>query len=80
MSALILGATGLCGSGFLKAAEKADAFSKIFTLTRRPLPESDTVASQIVETDNSKWTGLIPDDTKFIFTALATTRLSLIHI
>ncbi|CCC70278.1 hypothetical protein NCAS_0E02080 [Naumovozyma castellii] len=77
MSALVLGATGLCGGGFLKEAEKTGKFNTIVTLTRRALPKSDSIATQIVEPDNSKWSHLIPENTKYLFTGLSMTSYAL---
>ncbi|EDO14770.1 hypothetical protein Kpol_312p9 [Vanderwaltozyma polyspora DSM 70294] len=73
MSALVLGATGLCGSFFVKFAEKAAKFTSVNTITRREL-DFESKANQIVEKDSTKWSELIPDDTKYLFSGLATTR------
>lgn len=74
MSAVILGATGLCGSSFLKNCESSKRFAKVYVLGRRPLPfASDAV--QLVEKDTTKWGELFPDDNiQYLFTGLATTR------
>lgn len=74
MSALILGATGLCGASLLKYSESSNKFPKIYTIARRALPFASS-AVQIVEKDSVKWAQLFPnDDIKFLFTGLATTR------
>lgn len=76
MSALVLGATGLCGSAFLKYAEQSKAFEKVFTITRRELPEkvqTDKLTA-IVDKNTENWANLIPEGTDVLFTGLATTR------
>lgn len=73
MSTLVLGATGLCGKAFLKYCEASGKFGDISTITRRPLP-FDSGAEQIVDKDTSRWSQLLPNDLKVLFTGLATTR------
>lgn len=74
MSALILGATGLCGSSFLKNAVSSNQFAEVFTISRREVPP-DLQVKQIVETDSSKWAELFPKvDVRYYFSALGTTR------
>ncbi|CCD25181.1 Fmp52p NDAI_0E03640 [Naumovozyma dairenensis CBS 421] len=76
MNALIFGATGLCGRYFVEYAEKSSKISKIFTVTRRSLPQKvGPRITQLVETDNSKWASMIPDkEINVLFTSLSTTR------
>ncbi|CAR27916.1 hypothetical protein ZYGR_0N04030 [Zygosaccharomyces rouxii] len=75
MSALILGATGLCGGSFLRNAIASDKFTEVFTITRRELPSDADNVKQIVETDSSKWAQLFPETgVKFYFSAFGTTR------
>lgn len=73
MNALVLGATGLCGSAMLKAAIASGKYSEVTTITRRSLP-FESSAKQIVEEDNSKWASLISADIECVFTALAITK------
>ncbi|CCH58828.1 hypothetical protein TBLA_0A10500 [Henningerozyma blattae CBS 6284] len=74
LNALILGATGLCGSALLKYTEQSGLINKVFTITRRPI-ESDKTAQQIVEKDNSKWISHFPTDKiDILMTGLATTK------
>lgn len=75
LNAFILGATGLCGSGFLKVAEKSASFAKITTLTRRELPTQHSAkVVSIVNKDSETWGTLIPDEVNVFFSGLATTR------
>ncbi|KAL3231336.1 Protein FMP52, mitochondrial [Nakaseomyces bracarensis] len=72
-NALVLGATGLTGSFFLKRAAVWEGINKVYSITRRKVP-FEVKAEEIVEEDNSKWATLIPNDIQYLFTALATTR------
>ena len=38
MNALVLGATGLCGGGFLRHAQEAPQFAKVYAILRREAP------------------------------------------
>ncbi|QEU60895.1 Fmp52 [Kluyveromyces lactis] len=76
MNALVLGATGLCGSSFLKYASQNSGFDKVYAITRRDLPselKTDSVVS-VVSSETNKWGELIPDDATVLLTGLATTR------
>ncbi|CCF59306.1 hypothetical protein KAFR_0G02750 [Kazachstania africana CBS 2517] len=76
-NALVLGATGLCGSGFLKYAIAAPQLKKVFTITRSPIQESDSKLNSIVDKDSSNWSNIISgldENIDVLFTALATTR------
>ncbi|EJS44027.1 fmp52p [Saccharomyces arboricola H-6] len=77
MNGLVLGATGLCGGSFLKHAQEAPQFAKVYAILRRdlPFPAADKVVA-VVEKDNSQWPGLVSDEmqARVLFTALATTR------
>ena len=76
LNALILGATGLCGSGFLKYAAKDPAFAKVFTITRREIPstlDSEKVNSLVIK-ESETWLNSVPEKSDVVFTALATTR------
>ncbi|KAK5781775.1 Fmp52p PWA37_004683 [Arxiozyma heterogenica] len=81
MNALILGATGLCGSFMLKYSIASKEINKAFTITRSPLQSSYDENSKVVsfqKKDNSKWANIIKDDIKepidILLTGLATTR------
>lgn len=75
MNALVLGATGLCGSFLLKNAVSSNKFSEVFTIARRELPANADNVKQIIETDNKKWGKLFPEyDVKVYFSSLGTTR------
>lgn len=77
MSTIIFGSTGLCGAGFLKSAEKLDAFSKLITVTRRlpPVAATSTKVQLIVEKDSDKYPTIVKDTKpKICYTSLATTR------
>lgn len=74
MSAVVLGATGLCGRAFLKYCESSQELSEVCTITRRALPFKSS-AEQKVDEDSTKWGQYFPDkNLKFVFTGLATTR------
>lgn len=76
-TALVLGATGLCGSAMLKYASQSNGFSKVYAITRRDLPpyiEAAASVETIVEKDNSKWPELVPENVSVLLTGLATTR------
>ncbi|KAH3898830.1 Fmp52p SCDLUD_005168 [Saccharomycodes ludwigii] len=83
MNALIIGATGLCGSGFLKYAKQSGKFQKIYTITRKELPLAATTTTasvdssaieSVVEKDSSLWKNRVPEDVHIMFSALGTTR------
>lgn len=88
MSALVLGATGLCGSFFLKYSLAAPTLKHVYTLTRRPLDqkkseseeeaEAEAKLTSIVNKESSEWKNVIERDIEgqidYLFTALATTR------
>ncbi|SCU77303.1 LAME_0A00584g1_1 [Lachancea meyersii CBS 8951] len=74
-NALVLGATGLCGSALLKYAAANAAFDSVATITRKELQGSQAEkVRSTVEKDSTKWADLIPDDISVIFSALATTK------
>lgn len=75
LNALVLGATGLCGSGFLKYAEQSTSFGKVFTITRRELPNPvSNKVDPIVEKNTLEWPKAVPEGIRVIFSGLATTR------
>ena len=82
MSALVLGATGLCGSFFMKYAAAAPQLTAVHTLTRsKPSIElkDDSSVDYIMNKDSGSWSQVIsaidgPID--YLFTALATTRVA----
>ncbi|CAI4060088.1 hypothetical protein SKDZ_05G0730 [Saccharomyces kudriavzevii ZP591] len=77
MNGLVLGATGLCGGAFLRHAQEAPQFGKVYAILRRELPFSPTEkVVTVVEKDNSQWSELVTDvmHPQVLFTALATTR------
>lgn len=79
MSALVLGATGLCGSFFLKFANSTPKLTKVYTLTRsKPkIPVDEIKVNIILDKDSSEWKNVIADidgNIDYLFTALATTR------
>lgn len=74
--ALVLGATGLCGSGFLKHAEASRKLKNVYTITRRDIPD-DKTAIQIIDKDTSNWASKYPTEKiDIVLTGLATTRRS----
>ncbi|CAG60156.1 uncharacterized protein GVI51_H09669 [Nakaseomyces glabratus] len=73
-TAVVLGATGLCGEHLLKSAVASQAFEKVYSISRRSLPYVAD-CEQIVDKDSSSWASLLPKENfKFLFTSLATTR------
>lgn len=72
-SVLVLGATGLCGSQFLKYASKDESIAHITTLTRSKIKDADAKVEQIVEPDSSKWATQLPS-TQIVFSGLGTTK------
>lgn len=80
MSAIVLGATGLCGGFFLKFANQSTKLSKVYSLTRsKPKIDVDEAKCQfILDKDSDNWDQKIAnlDDSNIevLFTALATTR------
>ncbi|GAV53909.1 hypothetical protein ZYGR_0AK04110 [Zygosaccharomyces rouxii] len=75
MSALVLGATGLCGGFFLKTAVASNKFTEVFTIARRELPSGADNVKQIIEKDSSKWAQLFPESgVKFYFSSLGSTK------
>lgn len=74
MTTIAFGATGLCGSEFVKIADQQKAFSKIVTVTRRK-PDFSSNVTSIVEADVSKYPDIInKEKPKVCYTSLATTR------
>ncbi|SCU88736.1 LANO_0D02938g1_1 [Lachancea nothofagi CBS 11611] len=73
---LILGATGFCGSTFLKFAAREPSFANVFTITRRELKGSyDTgKVKSVIAKDSDTWADLIPKDVDIMISGLATTR------
>lgn len=82
MSAIVLGATGLCGGFFLKFANQSTKLNKIYSLTRsKPKIEIDeTKCNFILDKDSDNWDLKIKElndsNLEVLFTALATTRAS----
>lgn len=82
MSALVLGATGLCGGFFLKYAALAPQLTKVHSLTRSKPSialKNDSSVDYILNKDSGAWSQAIeaidgPID--YLFTALATTRVA----
>lgn len=81
MSALILGATGLCGNFMLKYSIASNEINKVFTITRSPLQSNQDGNTKVIsfqEKDNTKWSNIVKDDIKepinILLTGLATTR------
>jgi len=79
MSALVLGATGLCGGFFLKFTNASAKLSKVYSITRsKPsIPIDEHKVNLIMNKDSENWDKLIQDldgDVQYLFTALATTR------
>lgn len=75
MTTLIFGATGLCGTAFVKHADEIDALTKLVTITRRKLNYESTKLENIVEVDTAKYGSLISEiKPKTLYTSLATTR------
>lgn len=80
MSAIVLGATGLCGGFFLKFANQSTKLTKIYSLTRsKPKIQVDETKCQfILDKDSENWDQKIKElndsNIEVLFTALATTR------
>ncbi|SMN19986.1 similar to Saccharomyces cerevisiae YER004W FMP52 Protein of unknown function, localized to the mitochondrial outer membrane [Maudiozyma saulgeensis] len=81
MSALVLGATGLCGGFFLKFANASTKLSKVYSITRsKPsISVDEQKVDLITNKDSANWDQLIQNldsDIQYLFTALATTRVA----
>lgn len=75
MSALIFGATGLCGNEILKTSVALAKFSNITTVTRRDFDFVSDKLNKIVEADPAKYKDIISSaKASVLFSALATTR------
>lgn len=75
---LILGATGLVGSHFLKEAQESAFITKIITISRRALPTFNNLSkvTSIVNNDVTEWERLIQDLEPFdiVFSGIGTTK------
>lgn len=75
MSALIFGATGLCGNEILKQAVALSKLTQLTTVTRRDFDFTSDKVKKIVEGDSSKYPELTKSaNASVLFSALATTR------
>lgn len=75
MSAIIFGATGLCGSEILKQSVALAKFKELTSVTRRELDFSSDKLKKIVEKDSSKYPELAAaSNAQVLFSSLATTR------
>ncbi|SCU89871.1 LADA_0F00232g1_1 [Lachancea dasiensis] len=75
LNVLIFGATGLCGSSFVKYAVKERALS-VTTISRRKLTVSyePEKVNSVIEENSENWSHLIPPNTDIVLSGLATTR------
>ncbi|CUS23012.1 LAQU0S08e00188g1_1 [Lachancea quebecensis] len=73
--ALIIGATGLCGSAFVKYAAKDPSLKEVLTISRRGLNDNygGNIRSLVLE-DSTAWPAAIPENFDVLFSGLATTR------
>ncbi|SCU98871.1 LAMI_0F16556g1_1 [Lachancea mirantina] len=75
VNALIVGATGLCGSAFLKYATVESGFASVTTITRRkPHNSQAEKVKSIVEKNSASWADMIPNNINVMFSGLATTK------
>lgn len=75
MSAVIFGATGLCGNEILKQSVNLAKFTKLTTVTRREIDFSSSKLNKIVEEDSAKYPELAAaTKADVLFSSLATTR------
>ncbi|CCK72714.1 Fmp52p KNAG_0L00925 [Huiozyma naganishii CBS 8797] len=80
MNVLVVGASGLCGSFFLKYALESTKVAKVYTLTRSPSPPAAPQSEKLValvEPDGKLWGHAvrgIPGDLDVLLSALGTTR------
>lgn len=73
--ALIIGATGLCGSAFVKYAAKDPSFTEIATISRKALNGNyDGKVRSLILEDSSNWSAAVPENYDILFSGLATTR------
>lgn len=72
MEALVLGATGLCGGGFVRALLESNV-SRVYTITRRELKINNEKLNCIVEESTDRWDQEFPG-VDWVFSGLATTR------
>lgn len=75
---LVLGATGLVGSHFLKEAQDSAFITKIITISRRKSPDFEKLSkvTSIVNSDVAVWDNIIQELEPFdiVFSALGTTK------
>lgn len=75
MSALIYGATGLCGNEILKLSIALSKLTSLTTVTRREFDVTSDKLTKIVEKDSSKYPEITSNaNASVLFSALATTR------
>lgn len=80
---LVLGGTGLVGSNFLIEAQNSSAIREIVTISRRSLPLFATLSkvSSILESDSTKWAGIIEEMDTFdiVFSAIGRVSHQRLH-
>ncbi|AET39519.1 Fmp52p Ecym_4479 [Eremothecium cymbalariae DBVPG len=75
MNALVIGATGLCGSAILKyATNDCKLFSNVYSISRREIPNCGDSVKSIINEDTETWIDSIPDGINVLFSALGTTK------
>lgn len=76
-TAAVFGCTGAVGSKILEGLLSSEAFSSVKTVSRRAPPSQSAKLEAVVETDSSKWGGLISTlspKPSVVFNAVGTTR------
>lgn len=76
-TAAVFGCTGAVGSKILEALLSSEAFSSVKTVSRRAPTSQSAKLEAVVETDSSKWGGLISSlspKPSVVFNAVGTTR------
>lgn len=76
-TAAVFGCTGAVGSKILDGLISSEAFSSVKTVSRRAPPAQSPKLEAVVETDSSKWGGLISTlspKPSVVFNAVGTTR------
>lgn len=75
MSAVVFGATGLCGRAILEQAIALLEFTKVTSVTRRDIQVESPKFTLVVEADTDKYGDILRAETpSAVFTGLATTR------
>lgn len=74
MNLIVAGSTGLVGSAFLRAALSSDKVERVWSFTRRDLPQNAEKLVKVVTSNIDAWEEQLPNGASALFSGIATTR------